>query len=77
MAAHDGESETVMKGPQFNSVVALNKLSNEEFITHAMTIFADILILMLFHRHFKIRTILLYLNRQTFDDWFGLLSVRR
>jgi len=42
MAAHDGESETVMKGPQFNSVVALNKLSNEEFITHAMTIFADI-----------------------------------
>ena len=75
MAAHDGESETVMKGPQFNSVVALNKLSNEEFITHAMTIFADINID--FHRHFKIRTILLYLNRQTFDDWFGLLSVRR
>lgn len=34
--------EPVMKGPQFNSVVALNKLSNEEFITHAMTIFADI-----------------------------------
>jgi len=43
MAAHDGESGAI-KGTsiQFNSVVALNKLSNEEFITGAMTIFADI-----------------------------------
>ncbi len=44
MAAHDGESGASNEGTsiQFNSVVALNKLSNEEFITHAMTIFADI-----------------------------------
>jgi hypothetical protein len=36
------DQEPVMKGPQFNSIVALNKLSHEEFITRAMTIFADI-----------------------------------
>jgi len=44
MAAHDGESGASNEGTsiQFNSVVALNKLSNEEFITGTMTIFADI-----------------------------------
>lgn len=36
------DQEPVMKGPQFNSVVALSRLSHEEFITRAMTIFADI-----------------------------------
>jgi len=36
------DQEPVMKGPQFNSIVALNKLSHEELITRAMTIFADI-----------------------------------
>ena len=29
------DQEPVMKGPQFNSVVALNKFSHEEFITRA------------------------------------------
>ena len=78
MAAHDGESGASNEGTsiQFNSVVAFNKLSNEEFILMPWQS-SLILILMFFHRHFNIRTILLYLNRQTFDDWFGLLSVRR